>query len=238
MSTSASNAADARRLVRTIAEGEESYAENPFLGRIRSGQATQEDTRRLVEAELRLIDTEAAAYGAMAMRFYAKPQDVYCTRLLEMVQNAKPRLLEAAGSLGVDVRDASPHKRSELTEHAYGCFLSWLALNGDRAAIGLASYVDVESYYRTQNALAAYLREPGRDTTPEILEYYRHVDAGVLREGALAFAQAGLDEGGDPDRAVRLAGLMREALREFWTAGRPQPHEPGPPADHPSEPLP
>jgi hypothetical protein len=212
-------ARDIRLFAKAAIERSESQPADPFLGKIRDDRVTRADIRRLIETELGIIDCEAAAYRAMAMRWFGKPQDVYCTRLLEMVQNAKPRLVAAAGAEGIDARQVFPHDHLSLTRQAYGFYLSWLALNGTRADIGLASYLDVQSYYLTHNELAAYLRKPGRETLPEVLEYYRHVDADGLLESALAFGQAGLDEGDDPDEAVHLADLMRDALHEFWAAG-------------------
>ncbi|MFI0424185.1 hypothetical protein [Spongiactinospora sp. 9N601] len=136
-----------------------------------------------------------------------------------MVSDSRPKLLRAGRALGVESpRPGACHGPPELPAYSYMTLLSWVALNADRAAAGLASFIDIEGYYATSLELAAHLREAHPGMPEEVIGYFGESDGRRLGEEALALADTGLAEGADPRVAVHVARLTDEALGQFWSA--------------------
>ncbi|MER6578740.1 hypothetical protein [Nonomuraea sp. NPDC001023] len=195
----------------------ENPIDNPIVAKLREDRFTPADLRRLLEFEVRLNRTELAAYALAASRFAGQPEDVYCLRLQEMASRARTKLLDCARVLPIEPRTGDDGRAEGFTAYAYGSYLSWLALNANRAGLGAASLVDVRSYFDTSDELGAWLRSPGSGAPEEAVAFYGGEPEG-LSASAVAFIQAGLDAGDDPDEALRLSDVMRDVMGYFWRA--------------------
>ncbi|MFF0574612.1 hypothetical protein [Streptosporangium saharense] len=212
---------DAVTLVKEI---DRRTAENPIrnavVAKLREDRFTLEDLRRLLEFEVRLNRTELAAYALAASRFTEKQEDVYCLKLQEMASRARVKLLDCARVLPIEPRTGADGQTEGFTAYAYGSYLSWLALNASRAGLGAASLVDVRSYFSTSEELGAWLRNSRIGAPEEAVAFYGGEPEG-LSTSAVAFIQAGLDAGDDPDEALRLGDVMRDVMGYFWRVVSP-----------------
>ncbi|MFI7465193.1 hypothetical protein [Nonomuraea sp. NPDC049646] len=207
---------DAGSLVREIdRRTAENPIDNPIAAKLRDGRFTPADLRRLLEFEVRLNRTELAAYALASSRFTGRPEDVYCLQLQEMASRARKKLLDCARVLPIEPRTGADGQAEGFTAYAYSSYLSWLALNANRAGLGAASLVDVRSYFSTSDELGAWLRGPGSGAPEEAVAFYGGEPEG-LSASAVAFIQAGLDAGDDPDEALRLSDVMRDVMGYFW----------------------
>lgn len=190
---------------------------DPLLELTSTGRFTIEHLGRLLAFEARILRSELSAYALAATRFNQRLEDVYLLHLQDMVHQAKIKLVRCLPSLPVEPRGVGAHPAG-FDAYAYSSFLTWLALNADRAGFGAASLVDVDHYYATSQHLGAWLRASDIDAPEEAIAYYEGGEPERLRREARAFVEAGLEAGDDPEEAARLGHVMAEVIERFWRA--------------------
>ncbi|GAA2612884.1 hypothetical protein SMC26_14455 [Actinomadura fulvescens] len=204
--------------------------DNPLLELAQNGLVTPSHLRNLVLIEERYHGAELVAYGTLLSRFPHSPASDFIIAVARVVQDARTRLATVAESLDTEP-DAEPDAerracsptlsgiRRDITAHGFCSYVSWLALNGSQAAMGLALYSDPDGiYYGGSRALVNGLRERGYELPDPFVEYYTGTPSKQQNDEALAVAQAGLDNGDDPVAALDAGRLCDQYMALLWKA--------------------
>ncbi|MEE1926877.1 hypothetical protein V1J52_01540 [Streptomyces sp. TRM 70351] len=189
---------------------------NPLPETVGQGTDPTVHLRRLVAIEMQCHAAELVAYGTLTARFHSGAAPGFWLALGRLVQDATPKLREAARALGMTEADWTRWP-AERGAYAYNGALSWVAMTGGQAAAALAVHTDMAVYFPGGMAVVRRLREAGADVPQEFTSYYDDPGDDALRELALEVGQEGLDRGDDPEEAVFHARRTEEAIGDIWS---------------------
>ena len=158
-----------------------------------------------------ILRSDRRSFAHLAARYPEPPAADFFIGLAQGEGQALARLLALAASLGVDEGGLANYEPQPGCQ-AYPAFVSWLALNGSRAAVALAFLANLAAWGENCQRLAAVLQDR---CEVSFFEFFAQPAPG-FEELALAVADVGLAAGDSPAPARRCARLVQAYELLFW----------------------
>nr|BFD82061.1 hypothetical protein StreXyl84_14620 [Streptomyces sp. Xyl84] len=189
--------------------------DNALLRSARAGRIEQESLLRMVQADLKCLESETVAYAVLLARFPSGPEAELFAELNSTLRALKPRLDACAQALGAP-SPASPGLPRAEDALSFPMAVSWMCLHAERAGAALALRSDFAAYARECRVLVRTLTEAGIRLPEAFADYYDVPTPSKLLDLAAAAVEDGIRRGDSPECAVAVSGLLMEGLDGFW----------------------
>jgi hypothetical protein len=211
------NAADLLAEARSeLAPVEQAIRANRFLDALEAGGVERDRLTALAGEQWTIIASDRRAFGFLASRF---PRGLAGDFFLSMAQG-EGEALSLLRTYAVWARlDEAALERYEPRPgcQAYTAFVSWLALNGDRADVALAFVANLAAWGANCGRVGRALRESydALEEDTAFFDFFATPPQGFEQQ-ALAVIDEGLAAGESPLRAKRAARLLQAYELTFW----------------------
>jgi thiaminase len=199
-----------------LADVEQTIRSHRFLEALAQRRVPEEHLRALAGEQWTIIASDRRAFAMLASRF---PSHLAGDFFLSMAQGegqALSLLRSYAAWVGLDEAALDAYEPRAGCQ-AYTAYVSWLALNGSRAEVGLAFAANLAAWGDNCGRVAEALRQ--RYGAPEeavaFFDFFA-TPPGGFETRSVAVVDEGFAAGESPERAGRAARLLQAYELMFW----------------------
>jgi thiaminase len=211
------NAADLLAEARSeLAPVEQAIRAHRFLDALDEGRVERDRLAALAGEQWTIIASDRRAFGFLASRFSRGLAGDFFLSMALGEGEALSLLRTYADWAGLDEAALERYEPRPGCQ-AYTAFVSWLALNGDRADVALAFVANLAAWGANCGRVGRALREAydAQEEDTAFFDFFATPPTGFEQQ-ALAVIDEGLSAGESPLRAKRASRLLQAYELTFW----------------------